>query len=182
MATYISMIRGINVVGAKIVKMEALRKMYEGLGFKNVRTYIQSGNVIFQTIKKKEKELEALIAKEVLKKFGYEVKVMVMTAEHLNKIINGNTLARDKTKETIYLHVTFLATAPGDHNLQDILDKKQPGEEIIITNHAVYLYCPLGYGNTKLGNNFLESKLKTTATTRNWRSTNEILKLAEENS
>jgi uncharacterized protein (DUF1697 family) len=173
------MIRGINVVGAKIIRMEELRKMYAGMGFKNVRSWLQSGNVVFQTRKTGIPALEKKIIVQIKKKFGYDVNVIILTIGKLKKIIQGNSLARDKKKETIYLHVTFLAAAPGEYKPEDILLKKQTGEEIVITKEAVYLYCPLGYGNTRLGNNFLESCLRTSATTRNWRSTNEILKLAE---
>ncbi len=180
MNTYISIIRGINVVGKKLIKMEALRRMYEGLEFKNVKTYIQSGNVIFRANQTNEKELEAQIAKQVLKKFGYDVKVLVMTIDHLKKIIKGNLLAADKTRDITFLHVTFLSSVPGGFDKNEITAKKIPGEEILFSKYAVYLYCPHGYGNTKLGNNFLESRLKTPATTRNWRSTNELLRIAEE--
>ncbi len=78
-----------------------------------------------------------------------------------------------------HLHITFLADNPVDFDLDGILQKKQAGEEIAIKTNAVYLYCPNGYGKTKLHNSFLENKLKVKATTRNWKTTKELLNMAQ---
>lgn len=176
MATYISLLRGINVSGHKPVKMEALRKMYEDLGYKNVLTYLQSGNVVF-TAKGNEKKLEQKIFQQIEKYFGFEVPVIVLTKEKLKQVIDNNPFLK---KDAAFLHVTFLSAKPGTFDPKIIEDKKGNGEEISFSDDAVYLFCPNGYGVTKLSNSFLENKLKVTATTRNWKSTNEILKLAEQ--
>lgn len=178
MKTYISILRGINVSGQKLIKMDALKKSYESLGFQNVSTYVQSGNVIFNTLETEHERLEQLIFSQIVKDFGFEVPVIVFTAEKLKQVIDNNPFVNDMGKYPVFLHVTFLSAKPGKYDSNAIEAKKQDGEEISFTNEAVYLYCPNGYGRTKLNNNFLESRLKVSASTRNWKTVNELLKIA----
>jgi uncharacterized protein (DUF1697 family) len=178
MNTYISILRGINVSGQKLIKMDALKKVYENLGFRNVTTYVQSGNVIFSTIVTEPEKLEKMIYSRIEKDFGFEVPVIVLTAEKLKQVVDNNPFVIDPAKDPVFLHVTFLSSKPGKFDSNAIEEKKQDGEEISFADDVVYLYCPNGYGRTKLNNNFLESKLKVTATTRNWKTANELLKMA----
>ena len=177
MQTYISILRGINV-GGKVLKMADLRKMIGKLGFKNVSTYIQSGNVFFQYQIEKPEVLEKLIQDRIKNDFGMDVSVIVLIPDKLKRIINANPFNDDPLKEPQFLHVTFLQTKPGNYDKESILSKKSGREEIVFTDEAIYLYCPNGYGNSKLSNNLFENKLKVIATTRNWKTTNELLKLA----
>lgn len=178
MTTYISILRGINVSGQKTIKMDALKKMFEKLNFKSIQTYIQSGNVVFTTAEKDPKKIEKLISLEIKKEFGFDVPVIILHVNTLKEIIDSNPFAKDHVKDISFLHVTFLADNPTKFDKEKIVEKKQPGEEIAFTTNVVYLYCPNGYGKTKLNNTFLENKLKVQATTRNWKTTNELLKLA----
>ena len=180
MTTYISMLRGINVSGQKLIKMDALRKLYEQLGFQNVTTYVQSGNVIFTDIDPDYKMLENKISVKIEKDFEFYVPVIVLTIDILKQITDNNPFLKDSDKDPTFLYVTFLTSKPDLYDYKQIEDKKQNGEEIFFSDHAVYLYCPNGYGRTKLNNNFLEAKLKVGATTRNWRTTNELLKIAQQ--
>ncbi len=180
MTTYISLLRGINVGGHKIVRMEALRALYEKLDFRNVRSYLQSGNIIFQYSEKDQRSLEKLISDRIMKDFNIKVLVYILRIEHLESIIKGNPFTGDKTKDPAFQHITFLHSSPESYDIDSIASKKTAREEFSVSNDAVYLYCPDGYGRTKLSNNFLESKLQVGATTRNWRSANEILKIATE--
>ncbi|HEY6976364.1 MAG TPA: DUF1697 domain-containing protein [Chitinophagaceae bacterium] len=180
MTTYISILRGINVSGQKLIKMDALRKSYEKLGFHNVSTYVQSGNVIFMG--KDGFELNKLgqkISRQIEKDFGFDVPVIVLSIDKLKQIIDNNPFLKDPGKEQTFLHVTFLSSKPDKYDYKTIEEKKQNGEEVFFADNAVYLYCPNGYGNTKLSNSFLETKLKVGATTRNWKTTNELLKMAQ---
>lgn len=158
--------------------MDALKKMYENLNFENMQTYVQSGNVTFLSKENDPKKLEKIISSKIMAEFGFEIPVIVLNAKTLEAIIEGNPFAKDKLKDISFLHVTFLANNPLQFNKGSIIEKKQPDEEIEFTSNAIYLYCPNGYGKTKLNNNFLETKLKVKATTRNWKTTNELLKLA----
>ena len=180
MTIYISILRGINVSGQKLIKMDALRKSYENMGFHNVTTYLQSGNVIFACNDIEINNLEQKISQQIEKDFGFEVPVIVLTIDKLRKIIENNPFLNDPNIDQAFLHVTFLSSKPDHYNQSAIEDKKQDGEEIFFTDIAVYLYCPNGYGRTKLNNNFLEAKIKVGATTRNWKTTNELYKIAQQ--
>ena len=178
MKTYISILRGINVSGKNPIKMDALRKSYEALGFNNVKTYIQSGNVVFSAEDQNESELTQKIFHQIEKDFGFDVPVIVMSMEKLKLVIDNNPFLNESNIDPAFLHVTFLSSNPEPYDFNSIEEKKLNGEKIEITEDAVYLYCPNGYGKTKLNNGFLEKKLKVNATTRNWNTTNELYNLA----
>ena len=180
MGTYISILRGINVSGHKIIKMDALRNLYENMGFVNVITYVQSGNVIFKGEDIEIKNLEKQISQQIEKEFGFQVPVIVLSIKKLKHIIDNNPFAEDRNKDQSFFHITFLSSKPDKYDPITIENKKQDEEEIAFSDYAVYLYCPNGYGRTKLTNNFIESKLKVGATTRNWKTTLELLKIAEQ--
>lgn len=162
-----------------MIKMDALKKMYEDLNFENVRTYIQSGNVIFQYNQSELTDLEERIASQIKTQFGFEVPVMIFSIEELKIIIERNPFRSDKSKDISHLHVTFLSSPPEQDNFETLEQAKSTGEEIILNDKAIYLYCPNGYGKTKLTNTFLERKLKVRATTRNWKTINELVSIAE---
>lgn len=180
MTTYISLLRGINVSGQKKIKMEALRAAFEKLGFQNVTTYVQSGNVVFAGNETEIKTLEQKISDQIEREFGFTVSVIVLTRNELVNTINRNPFAGDPGKEPSFQHVTFLASEPVAFNRISIEEKRQGQEEILFSDRTIYLYCPHGYGRTKLNNNFLESRLKMPATTRNWKTVNELLRIANE--
>ena len=178
MQKYISILRGINV-GGKTLKMADLRAMLEEMGFKNVSTYIQSGNVIFQTQREKPEILEKMIKNQIKADFGFDVSVIILTPEKLEKIIQTNPFYNESGKETKFMHVTFLQTKPENYDFEALDSKKAGDEEFAITDDAVYLFCPHGYGKSKLVNSLFENKLKVTATTRNWKTTLKLKELLE---
>lgn len=180
MTTYISLLRGINVSGQKPIKMDALRKLYDNLGFRSVTTYVQSGNVIFMGNKAQPDELSQIITQQIEKDFGFNVPVIVLTVDNLKQVIDNNPFIKDSDKDTAFVHITFLFSQSQKIDLKIIEEKKLNGEEIFFVDNVAYLYCPNGYGKSKLSNNFLEAKLKVSATTRNWKTTNELLKIAKQ--
>lgn len=180
MTTYISILRGINLGGHKAIKMEALKAMFAGLGFTNIQTYIQSGNVVYQHEKTDTKKLDNLIKDKIQQDFGFDVPIITLTLDELKKIGNANPFFNDNTKEASFFHVTFLADKPQSDNINKIKDGNYSPDEFQPIDKAVYLYCPKGYGITKLSNTFFESKLKVTATTRNWKTINELIKIADQ--
>ncbi len=179
MNTYIALLRGINVSGTNQLKMDDLRETFKSLGFKNTTTYIQSGNVVFKAFETATGIMAKNIALKLTADFGFEVPVIVLSADEMKMIADGNPFFN--IRESGFLHITFLSGVPSDFNLKAIEAKKQGDEEICINGKAIYLYCPHGYGKTKLTNSFLESKLKISATTRNWKTVNELLRIAREN-
>lgn len=179
MKTYISILRGINVSGQKLIKMEALRQMLSEIGFNDVQTYIQSGNVLFKSKQTDEAKLAGKIEKEIKKQYGFEVPVIVKEINELKEIVHKNPFLKDASKDISLMHVTFLSGIPAVENFDKIKNIQSQQDEFQLVEKSIYLYCPNGYGNTKLNNNFFESKLKVTATTRNWRTINELIKIGD---
>ncbi|HUW05941.1 MAG TPA: DUF1697 domain-containing protein [Williamwhitmania sp.] len=180
MTTYLSILRGINVSGQKMIKMDALRKMFEDLGYTNVQTYIQSGNVIFQTYGAEPHALEKTITEGIHNYFSLDVPVMVLTAKELLQIVDNNPFLNDGSRDIDHLHITMLHERPEASRVELLRQTSFPGEEFILIEGAIYLHCPNGYGRAKLTNGFLEKKLNVTATTRNWKTTSELLRMIKE--
>ncbi len=179
MISYISILRGINLGGHKTIKMDALKKMLTDLGFTDVQTYIQSGNAIYKYKKIDPKKINDIIKKNIKTEFGFEVPVITLSLGDLKSIRKANPFIKDKEKQDSFFHITFLADKPQSENINKIKETNYSPDEFVLTDKAVYLYCPKGYGNTKLSNTFFENKLKVSATTRNWKTTNELIKIAE---
>jgi len=178
MKTYISIFRGINVSGHKMIKMKSLQEMYKGLDFRSVRTYIQSGNVVFESNAPEIRILEKTISAAILKTFGFEVPVIVLGKEELRNISDHNTFISERGEDIARLHVTVLSAEP-EHSLTETIghDEYLP-DEFYISGKSVYLFCPNGYGNTKLSNTFFEKRLKVRATTRNWKTVLELVRMS----
>lgn len=178
MQTYIAILRGINVSGHKMIKMEALRNLLEDLKFKNIKTYIQSGNIVFQDKLTNVGTLEKKIVKKITDTFNFEVPVMVKEENELMEVLNNNPFLTKRKEDITKLHVTFLSEIPEKEAVEKIKEGLYASDEFIIKEKTVYLFCPNGYGNTKLNNTFFENKLKVTATTRNWKTVTELVNMA----
>jgi uncharacterized protein (DUF1697 family) len=181
MKTYISILRGINVGGHKKILMIDLKALFEKSGFKNVATYIQSGNILFQ-----EKEnvstgqLVVKIRNAISQRYQFDVPVIVRSLSEMQKTLTNNPFIDDKTMNVEKLHVTFLAEIPEKESLRSINKLDYSPDKFIIIGNDVFLYCPGSYGDTKLSNNFFENKLKVAATTRNWKTVNTLVELAKQ--
>jgi uncharacterized protein (DUF1697 family) len=180
MKTYIAILRGINVSGHKLVKMADLTAMLNGLGYKNTKTYIQSGNVVFQSKETTPAQLQKKIEKKIAETFGFEVPVMVIPSSEIETVLKNNPFLKKKTIDPTKLHVTFLNGVYDKKITTQLTEQKYGNDEFVATSTAIYLHCPDGYGNTKLSNTFWENKLKMIATTRNWKTVNELQKMANE--
>ncbi|MBN4081566.1 DUF1697 domain-containing protein [bacterium AH-315-C07] len=179
MNTHIAMLRGINVSGQKLIKMADLRLHMEELRFSNVQTYIQSGNIIFKDKQSDPKVLEAAIHKKILKEYGFEVPVIVKQAQDLISALENNPFLKDKNKDPNRLYFTFLDEIPSPDNVEKLENVDYRPEEFTVNGTMVYGYSPLGLGNAKVNNNFIENKLKVAATTRNLRTVNKLIELAK---
>ncbi len=178
MTTYICILRGINVSGKNKILMQDLKALFESMNFKNVKTYIQSGNVVFDA--KSAKNLETIIQKKIKEQYGFDVPIIIRTVDEITSILTQNPYLNQKNIELDKLHITFLSETPTKENLSKINTYNFEPDVFEIIGNEVYLHCPNGYGNTKLSNTFFEYKLKVTATTRNWKTVNEIAKLCEQ--
>jgi uncharacterized protein (DUF1697 family) len=178
MQTFISILRGINVSGQKKILMAELKLLYESLKFKDVTTYIQSGNVLFKSDKSlSDLELATKIRKAIYKKYGFEVPVIIRSKDEIQKIISTNPFLKEKDIDEKKLHVTFLSEIPVKENIESIKSDNYLPDQFIISGKDIYLHIPVSYGETKLSNNFFEKKLKVTATTRNWNTVKKLLEL-----
>ncbi|HEX3626473.1 MAG TPA: DUF1697 domain-containing protein [Verrucomicrobiae bacterium] len=180
MTTCVAILRGINVSGHKIIKMERLRAAFEDLGFAHVKTYVQSGNVVFETAESPA-SLAGRIETKILDEFGFEVPVLTKSSKELKDIVKRNPFVKDPAIDQTKLHVTFLSGDPPRNALDALEPLAAGGERVALAGRAVYLYCPNGYGNTKLTNTTIEKKLSCRATTRNWATTNKLLEMAGQN-
>lgn len=169
------MLRGINVGGHKKIKMEELKKLYETLGFSDVQTYIQSGNVVFKTSDTNIPKLIGKIEKKIKSVFHFDVPVLIRTKNSFRKLIKNTPFVK---KDFNNLHVTFLSDSPSHLPIDEIKKQiKDESAEFFISDKEIYVFCPNGYGRTKLNNNFFEKKLGVTVTTRNWKTVNKLLEM-----
>jgi uncharacterized protein (DUF1697 family) len=177
---YIAFLRGINVGGRNQIKMPELKKSLEPLNLRNIATYLQSGNVIFDFEPVNTKELALSIENTIEQTFGCAVTVIIRTADDMEKIIGNNPFIKDPDIEIDKLHATLLLEASEPKMISGLDLKKEDNENFIISGREVYLYCPNGYGRTKLNNAVFEKKLSTRATTGNWNTMKKLLELSKE--
>ena len=176
--TYIALLKAINVNG-KTLKMKDLVAVLDSQNFRNVRTYIQSGNIIFECDTVDAGKLSVKIENIISKSFGISVNVIIRTEKELEEIVKNNPLIKATNNDADKLHVTFLKNKSLPETIQALEILKDKNEKYEVLGKEVYLYCPNGYGRTKLNNANLEKKLKTTATTRNWKTTIKLSELSK---
>lgn len=176
MKTYVALLRGINVGGHKKVSMAELRELMEKTGLNKVKTYIQSGNVVFQS-SKSEISLEKIIQESIQVHFGFEVQVLVKSSGALLEIFNNCPFEHD-IKEKSYFIV--LSKIPEPHLIEEVNKISFEEEEFIIKNDCLYFYSALGYGKTKFNMNTFERKLQVNGTARNFNTMLKLLSLCDE--
>ena len=178
MPVIISMLRGVNVGGHNMIKMDALRALYESLGLRDAQTYVQSGNVVFKT---QARDL-ALISKEIEdgieRGFGFRPSVIVRTSSELRDVIARNPFAKRDGIEPSKLLVTFLAGDPEPEASAKLLGIKVGPEELRIDGRELYIHFPDGMGRSKLWP-LIEKALKTPCTGRNWNTVTKLVEMAE---
>jgi len=178
---YIALLRGINVAGHHKIKMAELKQLFVDLSYTNVITYIQSGNVIFQTKKLNSSKIENDIIKAIKAKFGYDLKVLVITKKELKTTFVSNPFLKKGTIDSTKLGITFLRNTPTLENIPQISALVSNSEdEFKIIEKTIYLHLPTGSAKTKLTNNLFERKLKTDATTRNWKTITKLVELSSQ--
>lgn len=173
MKTYIVLLRGINVSGKNKLPMKELREMLEKLSFTNISTYIQSGNIILQSEATKEEIVES-IHNAIKSEFGYDVPIIIRTPQEWKKAIDNYPFSIENEKIVAFC---FLDRAVSKNEI-DIKGINE--DQYKVYNDVVYLYCPSGFGSTKLTNNSIEKKLNVAATTRNLKTTLKLWELSKE--
>ena len=178
MKTYITILRGINVGGKNIIKMQSLREMFEGMGLQKVRSFIQSGNVIFQHDDTSNAELEKLITEEILKRFTMKIPVIVIKLTEMKSIIKQNPFIKEH-EDISKLYVTVLSKEPEKLLAESVKKISFPPDEYILKKRAIYLHLPNGAAKTKLTIDLFEKKLNVIATSRNLNTMNELVKIGD---
>jgi len=178
MTVVISMLRGVNVGGHNKIKMDALRDLYESLGLRDAKTYVQSGNVVFRTEAKDLAVLAKRIEDAIESKFGFRPGVILRTTSDLRDAIGRNPFAKRRGIDASKLLATFLAAALGLEARDEILKIKSGQEEVRIDGRELYVYFPDGMGRSKVWP-AIEKVLKKSGTGRNWNTVTKLLEIAE---
>jgi uncharacterized protein (DUF1697 family) len=171
----VALLRGINVGGKNNLPMKSLSALFTDAGCSDVRTYVQSGNVVFRANSSLAQRIPAVIEKVISDQFRLRVPVVTRTGAELRKVAKANPFLPAE-KDTAILHVAFLAAKPTASQVAALDPDRSPPDAFTVRGREVYLRLPNGVGKTRLTNAYLDSKLGTISTLRNWRT---VLKLLE---
>jgi len=177
MTTFVSLFRGINVGGNRVVRMNELKELHASLGLQDIITFIQSGNVVFSSGDADLAQLAGRIEDSFAQKFGFHSQVMLRTSAELQEIITNNPFQNQPEKESKWIAVLFLTTRPQSTALEDLKKAYAGPEELYLIGQELYVYYTNGIGRSKLTLTLIERKLKTIATGRNWNTVLQLQKL-----
>jgi uncharacterized protein (DUF1697 family) len=175
-ASYLALLRGINVGGKNKIRMTELSAMFVEAGGKNVRTFIQSGNVMFDSNDRISAKVPLRVAEQITKSFGYNTPVVLRSRVELEDAISNNPFLKAGAPEDS-LFLVFLADLPATTKIEALDPNRSPGDEYIVRGREIYLRLPNGVADSKLTNAYFDSKLATTSTGRNWRTVTKLLEL-----
>src|ERR1044071_2997813 len=179
MEQYIAFLRAINVSGHRIIKMEELRRILDMPGIKNVRTYIQSGNVLFDAKTTDEAKLTAKIEKQLFKELGYEVEVFLRTRAELEKILADNPFKKAPLSKSLALYITFLTQAPDAEQKKAFEALGKEVDSFKIVGRELYALIVKDGAQSQFTNMLVERKLKQKGTGRNQTTLHKILDMFE---
>ena len=179
MPTYISMLRGINILGRKRVEMSRLREMFETMGFEKVQTYINSGNVVFKTGRNTTSALSKRIEERMVAEFGFSALVITRTAAELGRAIEGNPFAKESRSEPSKVFIGFMAQAPKADAVAKVKARAAKTEQAHCCGREIYVYYVGGMGQAKLlTHGVLERVLAVSTTMRNWNTVSKLYEMA----
>ncbi len=177
MPRYVALLRSVNVAGHGRLAMTELRESFASLGYDDVVTYIQTGNVLFSTSSKSEKAIVGAIEAQLAEDFGDAPAVLLRTVSELRRIGSASPYAKGGANPARH-HVTFLASAPAPAVLKALELPKSGKDELVVDGREVYVHTPNGYAETKYTGTFLERRLGVVSTTRNWNTVTKLSELA----
>lgn len=160
--------------------MADLRSLYESLGLSNVVSYVQSGNVVFDSTEQDTARLTAAIEAQIEQTFGYTVSVLLRNGGDLAHILANNPFLTDQNADPQSLYVTFLSAPLEPSRLPDLTETTHKDDAFVVGQQEVFVCARGGYGRTKFNNNFFEKKLNQPATTRNWKTVTTLYQMAHE--
>lgn len=177
MTKYVAFLRGINVGGNRIIRMADLRALCVELGFASVETYVQSGNVIFDSNKRSAEAVARTLEGGIQSRFELEVPVIVRTGASMESIIEANPFPREANSDPNKVHVMFLPARPSKAYIQKINAIESGADSCVVCGAELYLHCPNGVARTKLNNALFERILKMPVTSRNFKSVQTITRM-----
>lgn len=178
MNTYIAFLRAINVGGYRKIKMKDLREMLEKMGLKNVRTYIQSGNVVFDSDESDPKILETSIEQQILSDFGHDVPVMIRTDKQLQELIDKNPFEA-KEVDPFKLYVTFFLETPPQKKQEELISLTSDIEKFTFLNGDLFaLIDKKTIKKVNFSNAYIERIIGIPGTNRNWKTVNKMVEMA----
>jgi uncharacterized protein (DUF1697 family) len=180
MPVYIAMVRGINIGPHKRMKMEKLRASCEGLGFATVKTYIQSGNVIFSATKLSSGALSKKMGECIVRDFGFSADVISRTREEMKRIIDGNPFRKERGIDTSKLHVAFLSESAPAAALKKLQELTLAPDRTHSSGKEIYFYFPNGVSGSSLWRHPLDRVLSLPVTMRNWKTVTTLYQMAME--
>ena len=173
--THLALLRGINVGGKGKLPMRELSAIFAEAGASNIRTYLQSGNVLFESLL--PEPLIAVVTSEIARIYGYPGRIVLRSAAELMAAFKSNPFEKTGAAHET-LHVYFLADKPDAGAVKGLDADRSPGDSFVVRNREVYLHLPNGMARTKLTNAYFDSKLKTTSTARNWNTVAKLVEMA----
>ncbi len=176
---HLILLRGINVSGHNMIKMDALKKALEEIGFQNVVTYIQSGNVFVETDEESGFSVGFKIKQEIYKTFGHEVPVIVVSKSDLEWSFKNNPFLKQKDVDTKKLYVAFISKELSSSAINELKISQFKPDEAVIEGNRIFIKYDIGAGKTRLDQKYIEKKLNVTATIRNWNSVTKLLEMYE---
>ena len=167
MKSYIVLLRGINVGGHKKVPMAELRDLLVKIGFQQVKTYIQSGNVILQSSENENAHIEKAVHQAILSHFGFDVPVIARISTELKQIFEACPFSEEKKENSYFV---LLSAIPNAESVDEVMKITYENEEFHIIDDCIYFYSSVGYGNSKFNMKSFEKKLNVNATSRNFKT------------
>ena len=175
MTTHLALLRGINVSGHNMMKMETLKSTLEAVDFQNVQTYIQSGNIFVDTEEENPAAVGFKIKQEIFKAFGHEVPVVVIGKADLEACLQNNPFLKEKDFDIKKLYVAFISTTLRSDSINDLKMSQIKPDEASIDGSRIYIKYAVGAGKTRFDQKYIEKKLNVTATIRNWNTVVQLL-------
>lgn len=180
MTTILALLRGVNVSGHNMIKMTALKSALENVGFQNIRTYLNTGNIFVDTNEESVSKISFVIKQELFRSFSMEIPVIIIRKKDMEDCFENNPFLKENGCDVKSLYVAFVSKTLEEKNIHDLkLSLVKPDEAIICPNY-IYLKYHAGAGKTKLDNKYIEKKLQLTSTIRNWNTVTQLLKLYQE--
>lgn len=175
---HIALLRGINVGGKHRLPMKDLTEIFREAGCTEVRTYIQSGNVVFQAENGLAGRIPELVAEAISDRFGFTAPVVMRTVAELEDVAGSNPFL-EHGADPKALHVVFLVDRPTEAQVAELDPERSPPDEFVVRGREIYLHCPKGVARSKLTAPYFDATLGTTGTQRNWRTVRKLLELAK---